>query len=58
VTNAKRLVTVSVPALNEGDNIEPLLQRLRTVADTHHRYDFEFLFTDNASTDATFERLA
>ena len=34
------------------------MQRLRAVADTHHRYDFEFLFTDNASTDATFERLA
>jgi dolichol-phosphate mannosyltransferase len=54
----KRLVTVSIPVLNEADNIEPLLQRLRAVADTHHRYDFEFLFTDNASTDATFERLA
>ena len=58
MTNAKRLVTVSVPVLNEADNIEPLLERLRAVADTHHRYEFEFLFTDNASTDATFERLA
>ena len=44
--------------LNEADNIGPLLERLRAVADTHRRYDFEFLFTDNASTDATFERLA
>ena len=34
------------------------MERLRAVADTHQRYDFEFLFTDNASTDATFERLA
>lgn len=54
----KRLITISVPVLNEADNIRPLMQRLRAVADTHHRYDFEFLFTDNASTDATFERLA
>ena len=51
-------MTISVPVLNEADNIEPLMQRLRAVADTHQRYDFEFLFTDNASTDATFERLA
>ncbi|WP_024517630.1 glycosyltransferase family 2 protein [Bradyrhizobium sp. Tv2a-2] len=58
VTTLKRLVTVSVPVLNEADNIEPLLKRLRAVADTHGSYDFEFLFTDNASTDATFERLA
>jgi polyisoprenyl-phosphate glycosyltransferase len=58
VTVLKRLVTISVPVLNEADNIEPLMERLRAVADTHHHYDFEFLFTDNASTDATFERLA
>lgn len=54
----KRLVTISVPVLNEADNIKPLMERLRAVAETHQRYDFEFLFTDNASTDATFERLA
>ncbi len=58
MTVLKRLVTISVPVLNEADNIEPLMQRLRAVAETHQRYDFEFLFTDNASTDATFERLA
>ena len=54
----KRLITISVPVLNEADNINPLIARLRAVADAHPRYDFEFLFTDNASTDATFERLA
>lgn len=58
VTNLKRLVTISIPVLNEADNVKPLLERLRAVADSHPRYDFEFLFTDNASTDATFERLA
>lgn len=51
-------MTISVPVLNEAENIEPLMERLRAVASTYHRYDFEFLFTDNASTDATFERLA
>ena len=34
------------------------MERLRAAAETHQRYDFEFLFTDNGSTDATFERLA
>ena len=58
MTVLKRLVTISVPVLNEADNIEPLMKRLRAVAEIHHRYDFEFLFTDNASSDATFERLA
>ena len=58
MTVLKRLVTISVPVLNEADNIGPLMERLRAVAETHHRYDFEFLFTDNASTDTTFERLA
>jgi dolichol-phosphate mannosyltransferase len=54
----KRLVTISVPVLNEADNIKPLMACLRAVADTHRQYDFEFLFTDNASTDTTFVRLA
>lgn len=58
VTNSKRLVTIAIPVLNEADNVKPLLERLRTVAGSYPRYDFEFLFTDNASTDATFERLA
>lgn len=58
MTLSKRLVTISVPVLNEADNIKPLLERLRAVADCNSRYEFEFLFTDNASTDATFERLA
>jgi polyisoprenyl-phosphate glycosyltransferase len=58
VTNLNRLVTISIPVLNEADNVKFLLERLRAVAGAHSRYDFEFLFTDNASTDATFERLA
>lgn len=58
VANSKRLVTISIPVLDEAENIKPLLERLRAVAETHPGYDFEFLFTDNASTDATFERLA
>ena len=53
------LVTISVPVYNEEGNITRLLERLRALAEREaHRYRFEFLFTDNASTDRTFEMLA
>lgn len=54
----RRLVTISIPVLNEADNIDCLLDRLTALAAAETGYDFEFLFTDNASTDATFEKLA
>src|SRR5215471_9118374 len=59
---AKRLITILVPVFNEEQNIEPLYQALEPVLlELSDRYDFEILFTDNHSTDATFsviERLA
>jgi glycosyltransferase involved in cell wall biosynthesis len=54
----QKLITISVPVLNEEENIDRLLQRLDGVARDNPSYDFEFLFTDNASTDNTFARLA
>lgn len=54
----RRLITISVPVLNEADNIDRLIDRLSRLAASETGYDFEFLFTDNASTDATFEKLA
>jgi polyisoprenyl-phosphate glycosyltransferase len=54
----RELVTISVPVLNEEGNIDQLLQRLAKVARANTRYPFEFLFTDDASTDATFGALA
>lgn len=55
---SKKLITISVPVLNEEDNIPRLLERLRTVCDELSKYNFEFLFTDNASTDDTFAVLS
>lgn len=52
------LISICVPVYNEEDNIDPLLRRLSAVARQEKGYDFEFLFTDNASEDCTFERLA
>jgi dolichol-phosphate mannosyltransferase len=44
--------------LNEEGNIDSLLQRIGAVAGNNPDYDFEFLFTDNCSTDNTFSKLA
>lgn len=56
---AKRcLITISIPVYNEEDNIKLLLDRLCRLAEKELQYEFEFLFTDNASTDRTFELIA
>lgn len=53
----RTLITISVPVLNEEDNIERLLDRLDAFAAVESGYRFEFLFTDNRSTDNTFSIL-
>jgi len=52
------LITLSIAAYNEEGNVERLLQRITAFAAGQPDYRFEFLFTDNASTDRTFELLA
>src|SRR4051812_291674 len=54
----RQLITISVPVLNEEGNIDALLDRLQLVAAANSQYEFEFVITDNASTDSTFARLA
>jgi glycosyltransferase involved in cell wall biosynthesis len=54
----RKIITISIPVLNEEGNIDRLLTRLDEVAQANPRYQFEFLFTDNASTDDTFGILA
>jgi glycosyltransferase involved in cell wall biosynthesis len=53
-----KLLSIIVPVYNEEANVEPLYdavnQTLERLAD---RYRWEFVFTDNCSTDCTFERL-
>lgn len=54
---ANALVTISIPVLNESGNISRLIEALQKFADEEPNYRFEFLFTDNASSDGTFEQL-
>lgn len=52
------LITISVPVLNEADNLDALYARLRQLGETMaDRCRLEFLFTDNHSTDTTWEKL-
>ena len=53
------LISIVIPVFNEGENIDPLYERIRAVIDPlHETYRFEILFTDNHSTDQTFTRIS
>ena len=53
-----KLISIIVPVLNEQDNLETLLARVAAVFEPlSARYDYEIVFTDNHSTDATFSRI-
>jgi glycosyltransferase involved in cell wall biosynthesis len=49
------LLSIIVPVYNEESNIEPLYEAVnRALQPVGNRYDWEFVFTDNCSTDGTF----
>jgi dolichol-phosphate mannosyltransferase len=55
----KKLLSVVVPVYNEEENVEPFYASLSAVMGSlADRYDWEVLFTDNHSTDGTYEALA
>ncbi len=57
----RKLISICVPVLNEEQNVESLYEALLPVMVVLSKYEFEILFTDNHSTDGTFnvlERLA
>jgi dolichol-phosphate mannosyltransferase len=50
----KKLVSICIPVLNEEQNIEILYSELKSLAEQlKNRFNFEFVFTDNNSTDLT-----
>ena len=54
---SKPLVSISIPVLNEALNISPLIVKLQQVVEQIRNYEFEFVFTDNNSTDDTWRIL-
>lgn len=53
-----RLLSIVVPVFNEEANVQPLYDAVnRALAPLAERYTWEFVFTDNCSTDGTFQRL-
>lgn len=53
----KKLITILIPAYNEEEVLNPLLQRLKAVTSKLTNYHFEFLFVNDGSTDRTLEML-
>ena len=52
------LISIVVPVFNEEPNIEPFYEKVtREIERLSPHYEFEFVFTDNHSTDATFPML-
>ena len=58
-TNAgRRLISIVTPVYNEEENVETLYETVVEVMEVEaEHYDIEFVFTDNHSTDTTFEKL-
>ena len=53
----KKTISVVAGCYNEQDNVAELYRRVRDLFERLGRYDFELLLIDNASHDATAERL-
>jgi len=52
-----RLISVIVPAMNEQDNVQPFYDVVKAVIDSLSDFDWEIIFIDDGSTDATVERV-
>ena len=52
----KKLISIVTPCYNEIENIDELTHRIRAVMETLP-YDYEHIFIDNASTDATAKKI-
>lgn len=55
--SARRLISVVVPAMNEEENVQPFYDAVSRVTASMDDFEWEFLFIDDGSTDATVDRL-
>lgn len=52
-----KTISIAIPCYNEEGNIEELYRRVNKVMETLPKYDYEFVFIDNKSTDHSREIL-
>lgn len=53
--NLNKLISIIIPVFNEEENIENCFNKLNQIIGTlHNSYNFEIIFTDNHSTDNSF----
>ena len=56
--DSRKLISIVVPAYNEGECVDELARRLRLVFEAEReRYDFEVIIVENGSVDDTYEKL-
>ncbi len=54
----KNLISIIVPVFNEEENVRALYEAVKKELEKNsNEFDFEFIFTDNRSTDSTFTAL-
>ena len=53
----KLLISIAIPVKNEIDNLDKLYARLLNLSTELNEFDFEFVFSDNSSTDGTWENI-
>lgn len=53
----KPLISICIPVFNEEENVAAVVSEIQKLATAEPNYEFEFIFTDNASTDGTHEKL-
>src|SRR5258706_11150195 len=53
MSEIRATISVMTPCYNEADNVRTLYERVRAVFQPLDEYNYEHIFIDNASTDAT-----
>ncbi len=57
VSGKRKMISIVTPCFNEEGNVRPLVEAVRAEMAAIGRYDYEHIFIDNASTDATVNTL-
>jgi len=53
----KKLISIGIPCFNEELNVPVMYKELKKIANKLPKYNFEFIFVDNGSTDSTRDKM-